>query len=274
MGKKIRITRKRLKEDEIRSYWLQLLTWAQQNRKPLLIGTATVVIVFLFSLAYRQRTATQVASANLLISRAQTEIQYALFAEEEQAREKLFGAAEEKLEIARELYRRSGLVPYATFLLGNIAFFRNDYDEAERLYQEFLDAADGPLEKADGYIALGYTYENKFFLEGKESDDRVWLDRALDSYTRAENLTSGTMQHYLAMFGRARLYDLQEDRIDEAKELYRRLASERQLAPPKRSADVARSPNVVLLDEMERMRRLFTLAQTARLRLDQLEASD
>ena len=274
MGKKIRITRKQLKEDEVRSYWFQLLAWAYQNRKPLLISAAALVIVLLFAGTYRQRAAAKAASANLLISRAQMEIQYALLAKEEKTRDRLFSLAEENLETIRELYRRSNLAPYATFLLGNIAFFRNDYDEAETFYQEYLRAARGSLEKADGYIALGYTYENKFFWRGQEAEDRVWLERALESYREAENLTSGTMQYYLAMLGRARLLDLQENRVDEAKELYQYIARARQLEPPKLSAEVARSPNVWLFYQIEQMRRLLTLAQTARLRLEQLEAGD
>jgi len=276
MGKKIRITRKSLKKDEVRSYWLQVLTWVQANRKSLLISAAAVVVLLLFTSAFRQRTTRQVTDANLLIARAQMEVQYAFLVEDDRAREKVLNAAEEKLEMVRQRYRRSGLVPYATFLLGNIAFSQNDYDEAEERYMEFLDDAHGSLEKADGYIALGYTYENRFFWGGRESVDRVWLERALESYREAEQLTTGTntTQRYLAMMGRARLLDLEMERPDEAKRLYEQIARERRLDPPKYSAEVARGRNAWLFEYLERMRRLFTLAQTAQLRLDQMEASD
>jgi len=274
MAKKIRITRKTLKQDEVRSYGLTIYEWLRKNQKQVLIGAVVVAVVFLFALAYRSRAASRRASANIMFTTAEQQIRLALIAKDEQLREKLFNAAEEKLQTILDTYGRSKLATEALYLLGDIAFFRNKYDEAERFYKEYIEATEKPEDKADGYIALGYTYENKFFWTPQGPNDNVWLERAIESYRKAEALTSGTLQTYLAMLGRARLYALQENKIDKAKELYERIAKERKIGEPKQFETTTRAPYAWVLNQMERMRRLFTLAETARLRLDRLKAGD
>jgi len=276
MAKTPRITFKTLKEDEVRSYWLDLINRVRENRKALLIGVVSLLALLVIVQIFRHRAAARANTATILLSQARTEIEAALLRPpdrmDEQTRERLFGSADEKLQLLSDFYRRSNLAPYALYLRGNIAFFRNNYDEAANFYTEYLDKVSDPTEKADGYIALGYTYENKFFWTAQKDEDRVWLDRALQNYLEAENLTSGTLQHYQAMLGRARLYDLQEDRAAQAKELYERIERERKLEPPKLWADAKQSPQTWLLNQAEQMKYLFTLAETARLRRERLEA--
>jgi tetratricopeptide (TPR) repeat protein len=274
MGKTIRITRKTLKEDEVRSYWFDLIKWAQQQRKPLTVGAIAVFAAFVIVQVYRHRVAAQAEAVGRLVSTAQMEIQYALMTKDDQAREKRFISADEKLQAVTDVYRRSKLVPYAIYLRGNIAFFRNNYDEAAQFYKDYLSAVTDPIEKADGHIALGYAYENKFFWTPQKAEDRLWLEQALQNYLDAENLTSGTMEHYIAMLGRARLYDLQEDRAAQAKELYERIERERKIEWPEPSAGAKQNPHRWLLNQTEEMKRLFTLAETARLRRERLEASE
>jgi tetratricopeptide (TPR) repeat protein len=272
MGKKIRITRKTLKQDEVRSYGVELWTWARENEKSLLIGVAVVMAVFLFVQAYSCRKAGREARVDMLITSAMMNIQGGLVVAKDDAnRERLFGAAEDNLQMVVSDYRRSRLAPYADYLLGNIAFLRNNYDDAEKYYQQYLTGARTPTEKAEGYIALGYTYENKFFWTQPKADRKL-LDDALDSYIEAESLTSGTMEHYIAMLGRARLYDLQLDRQEQAKEVYEQIARERQIPQTVHSPEVKRSRYEWVVNEMERMRRLFLLSETARLRAERLEA--
>jgi len=273
MGKKIRITRKSLKQDEVRSYGVELWTWARQNEKSILIATAVVAALLLFVQAYSCRKAGREARVDLLITSALSNVQQGLFVKDDANREKLFGAAEDSLQMIVSDYRRSRTAPYADYLLGNIAFFRNNYDDAEKYYQEYLARARTPTEKAEGHIALGYTYENKFFWTRQRPEDRVWLEKALDRYVEAESLTSGTMEHYIAMLGRARLYDLQLDRREQAKELYEQIARERQLPAVQHSSEVKRSRYEWVVSEMERMRRLFSISETARLRAERLEAA-
>jgi len=273
MAKTPRMTLKTLKKDEVRSYWFDLMKWLQENRKPLLIGVVACLALFAIVQVYRRRVASRASAINLLLTGAQAELQRALVTKEDQRREKLFGAADEKLQVITDIYRRSKLVPYATYLRGNIAFFRNKYDEAANFYEQYLSDVSDPVEKANGHIALGYTYENKFFWTPQRPEDRMWLERALQNYLDAQNLTtSGTMQYYIALLGRARLYDLQEDRQDQAKELYERIERERKLEAPKLSSDRKQGPHAWVLDQINEMNHLFTLAETARLRRERLEA--
>lgn len=274
MAKKIRITRKTLKEDEVRSLWFRALAWANENRKPLLMATAAVVVAILFVVGWRQRATARAASANIILSRARNEVEIALFAQSEDERQARFESAKEKLQMVLDAYGRTKLAPYAVYLLGNIAFFQNNYDDAERYFQEYIELVDDPVEKADGYIALGYTYENKFFWTPQEAEDRVWLERAEKSYLQAEDLTSGTMQHYMAMHCRARLYDLEMDQQEKAKELYARVAEERKIEPREPPGAPNRTPQEMMLRQLMQAKHLFTLAETARLRLEQLEASE
>jgi hypothetical protein len=274
MAKTSRLTLKKLKEDEVRSYWFGLLEWANKNRTTLLYGAAAFLALILIVQIFRSRAASQAAAANRLISLAQLEIQYALSAKKDDVREKLFASADEKLQTITDVYRRSKLVPYATFLHGNIAYFRSNYDEAVQFYTDYLGLVKNPIEKADGYIALGYTYENKFFWTDQKPEDRVWLEQALSNYQKAEDLTSGTMEYYTAMLGRARLYDLQEGREAEAKKLYERIERERKLERPAHTERAKENPHRWMLDQIEDMKSLFTLAETARLRRERLEASD
>lgn len=275
MAKKIRMTRKKLREDEVRSYWFQLLEWLQENSKTLIIGVGIAAVIVILGVFIKQRRGGREVAVNRLITSSYIDIQRALAAENNQEREGYFAQGEEKLRQILDLYGRSKMAPQASFLLGNIAFFRGEYRIAEEYYKDYIDSVKDNLDKADGYIALGYTYENRFFWTTRqEAADRVWLQNALDSYLEAENLTTGTAQRYLAMLGRARLYDLQENQIERAKELYRQIAEERKLDEVTLSDQAKRGRYRFVLEQIERLKRLFTLAETASLRLDQLEAGD
>ena len=273
MGKTIRISRKSLKEDEVKSFWLDLVKKAQQRRKEIMYGALAVLALLVVVQIYRHRVASQAAAADQLVSQAQVEIQYALMTKDDAAREKRFTSADEKLQAITDVYRKGTLLPYATYLRGNIAFFRNNYDEAAQFFKDYLSLVTDPVQKADAYIALGYTYENKFFWTQRTGEDRVLLEQAVQSYLDAESLTSGTMERYLAMLGRARLYDLQEDRAAQARELYEQIERERKLQPPERTAETKQTPHAWLLNQMEDMKRLFSLSETARLRRERLEGS-
>ena len=78
MAKKIRITRKTLKQDEVRSFWLRSWHWVHSNQKSLLIGAAVVAVLMLFASAYRGRVARRSAEANLLLTQAQIDQQEAI----------------------------------------------------------------------------------------------------------------------------------------------------------------------------------------------------
>jgi len=269
VAKKIRITRKALKEDEVRSFWLDSVSWLRANRKSLLIGTAAAAVVLLIVHIYRLHAASVRAEASEEIWQAQIQIQSALATTDDSQRDKYLMGAEDILQ--RIASRAPGkTAAYATYLLGNIAFFRNNYDDAEAYFGEYLEKARDRLEQADGHIALGYTYENKFFWTPQKKEDQIWLDRALDSYRTAENLTSGTAQRYLAMLSRARLYELRgED--ERAKELYQRIERERQLEPITLSPDAMRNPLAADVFEAESNTRMFTFARTAQARRERLE---
>ncbi len=272
MGKKIRITRKTLKEDEIRTTWMGIEAWIERHARTLLTVLAAVVVAFVLFRAYSCSQANKLAQASLAISNAQRNIQFGLFSANEQAREQRLAAAEAELQVLEE--RGGKLAPYAKFLLGNVAFFRNNFDAAADYYQQYLNMVKDPVKKADAFIALGYSYENKFFWTGQTEKDREWLDRAIECFQSAENLTSGTMQQYMAMLGRARLLDLMGTRDAEARALYERIERERKLAPETRPPSARRSQAEWAIDETERAIHLFTLAETARLRRERLAAQE
>ncbi|MBM3334003.1 hypothetical protein FJY63_05015 [Candidatus Sumerlaeota bacterium] len=270
MARKIRITRKTLREDEVRSFWLDSVGWLRANRKPLLIGAASVAVVLFLAHIYRVRVASARADASEEVWQAEIQIQYGLVARTDSEREKYLATAEDVLQrIASRAPNK--IASYATYLLGNVAFFRNNYDDAEAFYKEYIEKARGRSDKADGYIALGYTYENKFFWTAQTKDDHVWLNRALESYRRAESLTSGTAQCYLAMLCCARLYELRGN-DKQAKELYERIERERQLEPILISPDVIRNPLAADIVEIENRSRMFTFARTAQARRERMEA--
>jgi tetratricopeptide (TPR) repeat protein len=272
MGKRIHISRKDLKKDEVRSFWHHAQAWIVTNRNSLLLAFGLAALMFVGVAWYRQHSAGNVAEANDLLTQAQGRIYQALGGQSEnpQAAIKAFSSAADQLETIRTRYESSGLAPQATYLLGNIAFFQHDYDRAINRFKEYIDEAKTPDDKADGYIALGYSYENKMFLDEKADKDKL-LNQALDSYAQAEHLTSGTMQAYQAMLGRARIYDVQEGKTEEARKLYARIAAERKLQQD-RPKTRPRSIQEMIINNSEEARRAYTLGETAKVRLDRLEA--
>jgi len=274
MPKKIRISRKTLKQDEVRSWWIDTVNWGRQNQKLLLITITALAVVVLAGGMYRSNTASHLASANILLSNAHSEIQSALYTtNDEAARARMFESAERSLETIRTVHRRTGLTPQATYLLGNIYFLQNNYDRAISLFEEYLRQVKDPEDQAAGYVALGYCYENRFFWnQNPEAPQQgpTDLDQAETHYRKAEQLAAGKMQAYMAMLGRARLYDLQPQKIEQAKALYAQIAKERRIEGPKLSEEAVTVPEAVV-NEAKRTQHLFTFGETAQLRLERLE---
>ena len=89
MGKKIRITRKRLKEDEVASFWVDTYYWARDNQKAIVIGAIALLALFVLFSAMGRRRESRRSQASRLIGEAQRAIQDGLFAQDEEIRQEL-----------------------------------------------------------------------------------------------------------------------------------------------------------------------------------------
>lgn len=262
-----------MKHDEVASFWAEQYEWIRTNQKMLLYAVIAIAIAFLFYRTMVGNARTRRERANILLSDAQIQLQNGLLIRDEEARTKCFSDAENYLRTILETRGKSKIAKEALYLLGNVAFYQNNFEDAEQRFRDYLDQADTPKEKAQGLIALGYTYENRFFWD-QDLTNRGLLEQAEESYKQAEDLTSGTMECYMAMLGRARIYDLQPGKAEQAKELYRKIVAERKLDPSKRSMENASNFYESMLARMEAEMDVWTLAETAQIRLERLEAEN
>lgn len=268
-----KISRKNLKEDEIRTFGMNIYDYIGKNQKQLLIVAGVFVILFIGWKLYSIQKQNVMKETNLLFSQAASYFQMTLMAEKPEQKEQLTQLCLDNCNRILNDYRSSPLAINTLYLKGSVLFFKaataKDLDEPVTLFNEFITRSTTVNDKAMGYVALGYAYENKYFL----SEDRQLLNSAMSAYEKAIELGKDSAVGAEAKLCKARLLELQY-KDDQAIALLNQVKQERkpQASGIAGKASDYRDPQLEFMSQqLKNMQNFLTFSQAAQFAIDRLE---
>lgn len=221
---KIKLTKKELREDEVRTWGHHLVEWVQTNKTLLIIIIAVLFVGIVGSKLYRYRERNINNQANLLYKIVLDSFYRAVAItdpEKNADREKLFEETIKKADTLLSTFPKHPLSRASNMVKGTVLYHKNNFDEAASTFQKVLNSSKTNYEKAEALLGLGYTYENKHFF----NNDLPALNQADESYTKAISLAKGSELGYEAMLCKARILE-QKKQDKEAIKLYEQVIAE------------------------------------------------
>ena len=269
----IKITRKAIREDEIRTFGVNIYDYINKNQKLILIAAGVFVILFIGWKLYSVQKQNVMKETNLLFSQAASYFQMSLAAEKPEQKTQLTQLCLDNCNRILSDYRSSPLAINTLYLKGSALFFKaavaKDLDEPVTLFSEFITRSTTVNGKAVGYVALGYAYENKYFL----SEDRQLLNSAISAYDKAIELGKDDAVGADAKLCKARLLELQY-KDDQAIALLNQVKQERMPQASEKPDKASDSKDIqlnYLSQQLKNMQNYLTFSQAAQFAIDRLE---
>lgn len=210
-----RITKRQMKEDKLVTYYFKAADYLQQNSRNLAWGIGAMAIVILAIFIYSRKELENEQNAVVALAEARTEYFRNNYA-----------AAAEKLQILVDSYGGTKSGKLGLFYLANSKFHLKAYDEAERLFRDYLAQSDDDVLKASAMSGVAACLEE----QGKTAEAASRYEEA------AERFGKGFMAPE-NMFHAARCYLLSGDSI-AAKSILEALINEYSSSPIKSDAEV------------------------------------
>jgi len=273
---RVKITKKDLKEDEIRTFGKNIVHYYQEHQKKILIALIALLVIMLGFKIHSLQKRRKIRDANILFSEASEAFQRGVMSADAQERMKhLENCVNTSKRIVQD-YGSSPLSREALYLQASASFFKagtpDQYDQPISLFNRYIERAQTEREKAIGYVGLGYSYENKYFL----TDDRQILPLAMDAYQKGIELGTGTATAAEAKLCKGRLLELQR-KDDEAKILYESVKKEREQKPLVSSlppVEYRDAQMKFLNQQLTSMKNLFTYTKKAEFALQRIEGEE
>lgn len=273
----IKINKKALKKDEVRTFGLNAWDYFEEHQKTILIIAGAIVVLFIIWKIYNVQKQNVMREANLLFSQAANSFQTGLNSEQKEQKEQEFQKCLDSCNRILSDYRSSPLAANALYVKGSALFFKanaspdgaKELDEPISIFNEFINSVSSNEEKAVGYVALGYAYENKNFL----SEDKQLLNAAVSAYEKAIELGKDKAAGAEAMLCKARLMELQY-KDDEAAALLEKVKTDRKHPVVFGGKDEAYSKDPqmnFIFQQLKNMENYYSYSQMAQFSLDRLQ---
>jgi len=270
---RIKISRKDLKEDGLRTFGTDAYSLIKTNQKKILIVLSILCVVLLGWKIYTIQRQSVLREANLLFTQAVNSFQNALYSESAEDRNNNLNLCIESSKRIISDYGSSPIANDAFYLQASAQFFKvntaQDYDEVIRMFSDYIERVRTDGEKTLGYISLGYSYENKYFL----TDDLKILPLAIKSYESAIDYGKDTAAGAEAKLCKARLLELQF-KDDQAKILYESVKEQRKTKPLVSQAKKVdfKDPQLnFLYTQLNIMNNILTFSHNAQSALERIE---
>lgn len=279
MAKSQKYTHEQLQKDEVAESLQHIVLWLHRNKRRLLWTALLILATIVIGYGWRSHQARLRMRSNALMEEALLHYQALTNQTEPGQRETAMEDAVASARALVEQYPNTPLGREAHYLMAKAYYEMGRFEPARQAYQAYIDAAETRPQRARGEIGLGYAHENESFFMTDLVARTDKLDTALGHYESALRLAPPeSFLYYYALLSQARIYDL-TGQDDQARERYQRIIDERP-APAETALPDARpqrQPNDPmarqLLDRIRQAERQLSLAATARLRLQRLEAT-
>ena len=270
---RIKIRKKDLKVDELRTFGHGVYEFVKNHQNKVMIGLGILCVILIGLKLYGVTRRETLRQTNDLFTQASNSFQMGLMSTTLEDRVKNLNTCIENCKRILQDYGSSPLAQNVLYLQGSALFFKanvaDDYDECISIFNQYIDRAGLEKDMAVGYVALGYSYENKYFL----TEDRSYLSQAVKAYEKAIETGKDSTVGAEGKMCKGRLLELQY-KDDEASILYESVKEQRKLKPLVASVPDAqfRDPQLNFMNnQLNTMKDLFSFSHSAQMALERLE---
>lgn len=243
--------------------------WLKDNFNKVAYLAAFVGIVWIGYIVWGQQKEKNILAANDLLFDAETALATAIGTAPWGSADRAVKAQEAIATADKTIAEFAGTeVARRALLLKGDAYFNMGDDassggapntlKAIEVYEEFLRGATTDEDKATANLALGYAYENKFFL----LKDGTAFEPSISHYEKVRGNPAAGFLKYEAMNAIARMYEFQ-GKTQEATQLYLEVYKARYRPEPSME-DLAGNQNKFMVSQLRNLAQAFTVGHTAR----------
>lgn len=243
--------------------------WLKDNFNKVAYLAAIVGVVWIGYIVWGQQKEKNILAANDLLFDAETALATAIGTAPWGSADRAAKAQEAIAAADKTIAEFSGTeVARRALLLKGDAYFNMGDDassgaapntlKAIEIYEEFLRTATTEEDKATANLALGYAYENKFFL----LKDGSAFEPSIANYEKVRSNPAAGFLKYEAMNAIARMYEFQ-GKTQEATQLYLEVYKARYRPEPSME-DLGGNQNKFMVSQLRNLAQAFTVGHTAR----------
>ncbi len=204
---KRKITKKDLKEDKFVEFTLKAKMYLEENYQQLAYAVIAVAIIIIGIVVYKNQHQKTKEKANTLLGEAQMEYQSMNFTK---ARNFLTRLIEE--------YSGTDAAVQGYFILANLDFQQEKYQQAEEAFKKFIDDYDGsPILLASGYAGYAACLEHRGAYR-EAAENYLKAQKSAPDFVEAANYLYLAGKNFLAAGDKERAMEIFEELVEKYKD--------------------------------------------------------
>lgn len=184
---KKRLTKRQIKEDKFVTFYINATNYLQENRRYIMYGAFAFVALVVMFLIYSGKQSEKEQNAVIILTEARAEFGKANYKD-----------AADKLQILVDTYGGTKSSTIGLFYLANSRYHLQEYEEAERLFREYLDNGKDELLLTSSMSGVAACLEE----QGKPAEAAEMFEKTAEKYSEsfmaAENLYNAARCYTLA----------------------------------------------------------------------------
>ncbi|MBN1352185.1 tetratricopeptide repeat protein [candidate division KSB1 bacterium] len=212
-----RITKRQLKEDKLVTFYFKAIDFIQENQNKLFFGVLGVIAIILIVVWSSRLSASKESNAASALARAEIKMNQGQYM-----------AAMDSLKILIELYDGAQSTGKGVFYLANLYFQNEDYESAQKYYEQYLgDYKDDANFASSALAGMAACYE------GKKN-----FKKAAELYEKAVKKYSQAFDNANKLMNAARCYILAGNK-EKARTLYQQIIEDYPNSGLKNEAEIS-----------------------------------
>jgi len=203
---KTKIDKEAIKEhmevDELEVYIEKIIKWITSNVNTIIIVAIIAILTVLGVTYFRSQKESKLEEAQSILDDTIRYYNSLITENDNKKAEELYTQISENSTSLMDAFKDSVQAAEALFLKGKALLYQNKFDDALKIFDEFIALSKQPEDKARGYLAKGYALENKAFI----NDDKTVYEESIKNYNQAAELGENSYIRLEALYNIGKIY--------------------------------------------------------------------
>ena len=196
------VIKEHMEVDEFEVYIEKIIKWINNNVNTIIIVAIIVILTVLGITYFRSQQESKLVEAQSILDDTIRYYNSLITENDNKKAEELYTQINENSTSLTDAFKDSIQASEALFLKGKALLYQNKFDEAIKIFDEFIALSKQPEDKARGYLAKGYALENKAFV----NDDKTIYEKSIENYNQAAELGKNSYIRLEALYNIGKIY--------------------------------------------------------------------
>ena len=196
------VIKEHMEVDEFEVYVEKIIKWIKNNTNTLIIIAILISLTVIGTTYYHTQKEAKSVEAQSILDETMNLYNSLLMETDNTKIEELSTQIGENSESLASAFKGYTQATEAVFIKGKALFHQNKFDDAIKVFNEYINIAKKSEDKAKGYLAIGYTLENKAFL----NNDNTIYEEAIKNYNKAADLGQESYIKLEALYNIGKIY--------------------------------------------------------------------